>query len=272
MERWLAARNGEQVALGLGRDLALPRTFEIQPWRRLGQKECTVLRELRPRYVVINPKAAMGSRIFGRFMRGELGYEVVTRFRQPSMGGIVDVEGIYTNLHKIARDMVVLERTGDCVDLADVITGLDRLRQGPDPELRVALAEAMLDEAIARKIELGGDMTVVGLSPDHWTHGTSPAGLAVRNRSGSALAPLLWVRAGDSDAEEPAAIRVEDGDGLRRHVFERPGRMGIELPPVPPGSERLYVLWSERLWETGQRSLGLRVLSGEWVRPDATAP
>ncbi len=269
VERWLEARTDE-AALGIGVRRDLPRRVEILEWRRLSQYECVVLDKLDAKYVVLNPQTANNRRTFTRFMAGELGYATAARFRRPE-GPFLSVSGLISNLDKIARDMVILERTGeDCMDLAGVIRELNQLKRANDAEQRARLLAIIRHQDVAAKFRLGEDegddsMIAVGLAPDRWTYGVRPAAIAVRNRSSRERAPRLTLLAGRRDGDLPLTVWVDDGGEAHRYVFDQPRGGDVELPAVPADSERLFIIWADKEWRDASRRLGVRIRSAEWA-------
>ena len=271
VEQWLEARDAKGDAAGIDLRRNLPRELQVVDWHRLNQYECSVLEELNPRYVVINPVTAQKSRVFDRLMTGELNYARAAEFHRPEWSAL-EISGLFTNLNKIAREMVILERTGDdCMDVGGVIQELDELRRSNDAERRARLRDIIWHQDVAFRLyldeEADSSMVAVGLTSDRWTFGVRPAGVAVRNTSSQTRTPKLRVLPGHRGGAFPLTVWIDDGDEARSHVFE--GRRGgdIELTAVPPESERLFILWVDRAWQHQSRRLGVRIHSGAWI-PD----
>ena len=121
-------------------------------------------------------------------------------------------------------------------------------------------ARQILDQGIQTG-RLDDRWLVVNTYRDRWTRGGEPAGLAVRNDGDAPLKRRLFVRSGGG-RRFPRRVHLHDGERRREYVFERPGRLSIDLPEVPPGAERLFVIRSEGGWlpESGpRRELGVRL-------------
>ncbi len=265
VERWLEAKGARDAAVGIGTPRMLPRGIQVVDWNKFDRNECLTLSKLNARHIVIDPAAGRDPRTFGRFITGELNYAVAAKLRRPSFS-LLDISGLHTNLDKISREMLILERIdGECLDLAGVVQAMGELQHSADPQARSRLTAAILNQGIALKKNLDESMAVVGLSPDRWTYGVRPAGLAVRNRSHLERTPRLRVRAGGRDEDFPATVWVDDGHGARSHRVEQPSGGEIELTAVPPGEERLFLLWADKAWSLESRRFGLRIFSGEWL-------
>ena len=121
-------------------------------------------------------------------------------------------------------------------------------------------ARRILDQGIQTG-RLDDRWLLVNSYRDRWTRGNEPAGLAVRNDGDAPLKRRLTVRSGGGH-RFPLRIHLHDGERRREYVFERPGRLAIDLPEVPPGADRLFVIRSEGGWlpESGpRRELGVRL-------------
>ena len=140
---------------------------------------------------------------------------------------------------------------------------LQGLLREEEPSQWSRAAQMILERRVptARVAELG---LAANLHSDLWTRGSEPAGLVVRNEGGEPVARRLVVRSG-KEHDFPLRFHLHDGSQSREYLFERPGRMAIDLPEVPPRSDRLFIIRSERGWRpdspTG-RELGVRLSAG----------
>jgi hypothetical protein len=89
--------------------------------------------------------------------------------------------------------------------------------------------------------------------------------VVVRNRADRTRTPRLTVLAGRRRGDFPVTVWVDDGNGVRSHVFEKRHGGEIELSPMPPDSERLVIIWTDKAWKDRSRRLGVRIRSGEWT-------
>lgn len=135
---------------------------------------------------------------------------------------------------------------------------LTALTQGSNPQQRAALVEDILSGRVP-VFELAENITVVRVHWDFWSRGVQPAGIVVRNPTSAPVTQRLIVRSGDRRREHPLRFYLEDGSGTREFVFRTPGRIPIELGPVPARSELLFIVWAERGWSPGKRALGVKL-------------
>jgi arylsulfatase A-like enzyme len=137
---------------------------------------------------------------------------------------------------------------------------LAELRTESDPAMRRQLARAIRDRlTLVRRLD--DEMVVTRAHWDLWTYSTSPAGLLVINEGDQPLTRRLVVQSGQ-EREFPFSFHVEDGSETRDYSFERRGAITVQLAPVPPGSERLYIIWSDQVIEKGRRRLGVKLSVG----------
>jgi hypothetical protein len=138
---------------------------------------------------------------------------------------------------------------------------LEKIQRRGDPEGRRRLARAIASGKTGSR-RLTDGIRVAGAYWDHWTRGDQPAALVVRNDSERPRAAQIAVqsrRRGDF----PARFSIEDGIATREYVFARAGRLIVDLSPVPPDSEQLFVIRSDRAWHPGKgdrRALGVKLL------------
>ena len=104
------------------------------------------------------------------------------------------------------------------------------------------------------------------LSPDGWTAGVRPAGLLVTNSGDDTLVQELRLSVDAKAGEYPIRVFVDDGGQLETLIFERPEEKYVELPPVRPRSERLFIVWTDKAWSpegSDTRQLGVRSLPSD---------
>jgi hypothetical protein len=139
---------------------------------------------------------------------------------------------------------------------------MESLLQRPDPALRRRVLERVQAMPSGEKVQLdGARMVAIGLTPDFWTTDGNPAAVVVRNDTGAPLAPRLQL-ATYSPGEIPVTV-IDDGEQKREFRFPRTGVYPYDLPPVPPGETRLYIVDTDRTWEPGPpdtRKLGVQIL------------
>ena len=113
-----------------------------------------------------------------------------------------------------------------------------------NPEQRRELARAIRD-GLTETWQLDRGMLLARAYSDFWTYGTSAAGLLVVNEGDEPVRRELVVRSG-IEREFPFRFHIDDGDATHDYRFDASGAMPVELPPVPPRSERLFIVWSDR--------------------------
>jgi len=141
--------------------------------------------------------------------------------------------------------------------------GLRSLLNKPDAKRRAKLLDDLFRLKVDRINMLGEVVVAVGLSGDRWTVGGEPAGIAVDNWSKRALRLELKVGCGaHTKAVLPITAIIEDGKQKQKKVFNSPGETKVTLPPVPPGTKRLFIVTTDKTWTPGthdKRWLGINV-------------
>ena len=134
-------------------------------------------------------------------------------------------------------------------------------------EMRQQVVRAMRSGQAA-SLWLGRSLAISHAHPDFWTNGTEPAAILLRNLGDQPQSHGLRVASGEG-RQFPVGFVVQDGGTRREHVFTAPGSVVVDLAEVAPGSERLVLVWSDRVWlrPEGGRQLGVRILpGGTWLR------
>jgi arylsulfatase A-like enzyme len=137
---------------------------------------------------------------------------------------------------------------------------LGRLRESTSPEAWHDLAGEILRREVPAR-ELSRGLFAANLHFDSWTRGAQPGALLVRNRREQPWAPRLVIDSGPRD-DLPASVLLADGREVREHEFETAGRVVLDLGPVPPRSEALFLVWTDKPWTPGEpdpRWLGIRL-------------
>lgn len=141
-----------------------------------------------------------------------------------------------------------------------VAAELMMLQSGKDPERRERVVQAILDGR-TQAAWVDAETAITRIYWDLWTRGTEPAGLVARNEHREPLRLRLAVHSGRG-RDFPVRFHVEDGEETHDYVFERAGPLFVDLAEVPPGSDRLFVIWSDTAWSPGGkewRSLGVKL-------------
>ncbi len=148
-------------------------------------------------------------------------------------------------------------------DSQEIVRELGELLDKPDAGRRDRLMRAIVKESIPGKIRLLGNQVVaVGLAIDRWIVDGGCAGVVFTNKEEQ---PSVWqlnlgCKAGPDDL--PIVATVDDGESRREVRFDAPGNQRLDIEPVPPGSERLFIISTDRTWCPGghdQRQLGVNV-------------
>ena len=142
---------------------------------------------------------------------------------------------------------------------------LKALSDEADAKVWGKLAAAIADPAALpqHRVELlQGQVAAVGLSPDGWTQGSDPAGVAISNASDHEAVWELELSCHASQQELPITATVHDGQQRALVRFDQPGSQQVVLSPVPAGAEALYLISCDGTWSPGQgddRRLGVNV-------------
>jgi hypothetical protein len=146
---------------------------------------------------------------------------------------------------------------------ASISQRLESLRDGSTAEERVGLAQAILDDGLFEPYPLvAGRIVAVNLTADAWTHGTTPAAVAVRNLEDTPLAVALRIACVAPETDLPLRLFIDAGATRQDYSFDAPGFLEVALASVPPHSEGLFILWTDKAWTPGPhdpRQLGLKL-------------
>lgn len=142
---------------------------------------------------------------------------------------------------------------------------LAELRSDRDPKARERLLQEILDNNSSSLRPLWSDqISAVALSLDGWTHGTRPAAILVENVKEDPSVHRIKLAVNAKVADYPIRVFLDDGEEVQTVVFARSGRRDIELPPVPPLSTRLFIIWCDKAWSPegkDARQLGVRIIA-----------
>ncbi len=191
-------------------------------------------------------------------------YRELLRHRNRLDPGLVDWSArSFSNISKIARDMIVYQRTEeDCVDSGLLPRALHELRYERDPERRERVADFVLQgKAASARAPAWSGTRAARLDPGWWTWGTQPAAVAMENDWFEPVTPRLELTVlAPPDADFPLTAYLEDGTATREVVFAGNGRRVLELAPVEPGAKRLFIVWTDKAFRApGGRPRGVRV-------------
>lgn len=147
----------------------------------------------------------------------------------------------------------------------DLHRELSRLRYTPDPKGRRKVALSIADDPRSDGRFLDGENTTVfGTAWDMWTYGTQPAGVVVRNPSDQPIEPVIRLATWAAMDNYPIRVSWEDGDDISHYQFTRRQVHSVILAPVPSRSKRLYIIWSEKAWQSeDERTLGVQIHAAE---------
>jgi hypothetical protein len=141
---------------------------------------------------------------------------------------------------------------------------LAKLARFPDSEQRQALVESIVaGKGVDRRVLHTDRVVLANAYYDNWTRGTRPAALVISNPETDPWVPVLKVRGPPAGHHPSMTLFIEDGARTESFVFSRRSRR-ITLPPVAPGSRKLFTLWTDQCWylEKGNapRCLGVRLV------------
>ncbi len=149
-------------------------------------------------------------------------------------------------------------RSGD-----SIAARLERLRGGWRADERIGLANDILDDGLFEPYPLvAGRIVAVNLTADAWTRGTAPAAVAVRNPEDTPLAVTLRIACVAPEADLPLRLFIDAGATRQDYSFDKPGFLEVTLASVPPRSDGLFILWTDKAWTPGPhdpRRLGVKL-------------
>ena len=148
-------------------------------------------------------------------------------------------------------------------DSQEIVRELGELVVNPDPDRRQRILRAIIKESIPGKIRLLGNQVVaVGLGIDRWTVDGGCAGVVFDNKESDSTVWQLNLGCAAGPADLPITARVDDGDQVHEICFERPGKQRLDIQPVGPGEQRLFIISTDKTWVPGGhdlRKLGVNV-------------
>ncbi len=148
-------------------------------------------------------------------------------------------------------------------DIKEIVKALTSLLETPDEGRRARLINAIARESIPGKIRLLGNQVIaVGLGIDRWTVDGDCAGLVFVNKDDQEMVWQLELGCQAGPEDLPLTATVDDGEGRTEIVITEAGSQRVDLPPIPPDSERLLIISTDKTWSPGthdQRRLGVNV-------------
>lgn len=146
-----------------------------------------------------------------------------------------------------------------------------------DGLLDPALAEAVKASPAPDKIAFpGGRIAALGLTADFWTLDGRTAYLTVAAPADRPERPALWLSCFAPDDALPLTARIDGGGRRLTHIFRKPSRVRVDLPEVPRGASRLYVVRTDKTWTPpggkDNRRLGVRIAPVEAGARDPGKP
>ena len=148
-------------------------------------------------------------------------------------------------------------------DIKEIVKALGALLETPDEGRRARLINAIARESIPGKIRLLGNQVIaVGLGIDRWTVDGECAGLVFVNKDDQDMVWQLELGCQAGPEDLPLTATVDDGERKTEIVITEAGSQRVDLPPIPPDSERLLIISTDKTWSPGthdQRRLGVNV-------------
>lgn len=159
---------------------------------------------------------------------------------------------------------------------ASISARLESLLGDSSGNERTGLAQAILDEGLFEPYPLVvGRVMAVNLTADAWTQGTTPAAVAVRNPEDTPLVVTLRIACVAPETDLPLRLFIEDGATRQDYSFDQPGFLAVTLAGVPPHSDELFILWTDKAWTPGPpdpRELGVKLFPPLPDSPDEGSP
>ena len=270
VESWLVEKAGEsRTSRFLGtRSQIHPRSGS--PLLRLetaAQQPLATLRNLDADFIVVNelePVNGKQRELLANLHTGALNYLPIFQPRYVPWVGSLSYEGIQTNLNAVNPPLTVFERSADWGPAdAEIQNNLNAVREGSqDIDWDELANDILITPLLDRRTGLGPDVTAFGLSPDGWTRGTRTAALVVRNGKRVAAQMSIALSCGAEPADLPMEVSILTINGALDVIFEKAGRQVVALPPMPPLSQELVLIFTDREWysSTGRRRrLGIKI-------------
>ncbi len=274
VEGWLEEHGRGERRVGYGSRNLLPRGLEVRQWGQLVRDPCGHLESTRPEFIVVPTQGLRKEREEGALRRlesGQFGYDLALREQRSRTLFLLGLHRVESNLDRVSPQTLVFRRTGrGCLDRERLARELDAAAAGT-PSQRERLAQVILDSDLDGKLLYGSeDVVGVNLQFGRWTHGSQPAGVAIRNRLDMDVTP--WLELGCQPPPEalPITVRIDDGTDSKSYVFTKRGKIRVAAAPAPPGGHRLLLIQADKAWSAreGGRLLGVSVLRVE-LRPVA---
>jgi hypothetical protein len=270
VENWLVEKAGEsRTSRFVGaRSQIHPRSGP--PPLRLetaAQQPLASLRNLDADLIVVNelePVNGKQREFLARLHTGELNYLPVFQPRYVPWVGLLSYDGVQTNLNAVNPPLTVFERSADWGPTdAEIQQSLHALREGSrDIDWSELANDILTTPLLDRRTGLGRDVIAFGLSPDGWTRGTRTAALVVRNDKRVAARMSLALSCGAAPDDLPIEVSILTMNAALDVTFEKAGRQVVALPPIPPLSQELILIFTDREWysSTGRRRrLGIKI-------------
>jgi hypothetical protein len=137
---------------------------------------------------------------------------------------------------------------------------LESIADQPDADLAINLVQAISETDLPKKQLLGdGQIVALGLTADQWTYNGKP-GFIIVSKSKERLKIICYA----GPQYVPLTVTIEDqyGEKSISHVFKNSGDFELELPNIPVGENRLFVIKTDKFWippKNNKRRLGVRV-------------
>lgn len=141
---------------------------------------------------------------------------------------------------------------------------MSNLRDGTATPDWSELGEVILDHPSLLRRRLDERTTSFALAPDNWTASTHPVALVVQNDGLIPIAPVIRLFSAPPPGTEPLTVLVHDETGILREVVSGKGNRRLKLTPVPARPIRLYLLYTDRLCDSGdahprKRGVSIRI-------------
>ncbi len=270
IETWLD-ENGDddRTARFIGSRAQIPRISGL-PQTRLeaaAQRPLPTLTTLDAEYLVINelePVNGKQRNFVAALHSGDLNYLPVYQPRYRPWVGALSYRGIKTNLNTVNPPLTVFERSAEWGPTDEEIQqDLVSLLADPADSKWAKLATAIATTPVLdRRTRLGPHLTTFGLTPDGWTRGTQAAALVIFNSKRFDARVTLALSCGAGPEELPLKAFLVSMNETVEVTFEEPGRLQVTLSAIPPGSQEMFVIFTDREWSSPtarSRRLGVKV-------------
>jgi hypothetical protein len=270
VEIWLDENSGDdQKTLLLGSRSQIGQRSGLSQTRleTAAQRPLPTLRTFDAEFLVLNelePANGKQRNLVTDLHAENLNYSPAYQPRYKPWVGALNYRGIRTNLNTVNPPLTVFERSAEWgLTDEEIQQRLVSLLADPADSGWAEVATAIATTPVLdRRSRLGPHLTTFGLTPDGWTRGTQAAALVIFKRKRFNARVTLALSCGAGPEDLPLKAFVVSENETVEVTFEEPGRKQVTLSAIPPGSQEIFVIFTDREWSSPtarSRRLGVKV-------------